>query len=146
MATQKDLDRVYLSICKVVSTLSHARRASVGALVVKGTHIIAEGFNGTPSGMDNRCEIGGVTKPSVIHAEMNCILKLAKSTQSALGGTLYVTMSPCVECAKAIIQSGITRVVFSDGYRDPSGILLLKEANVTIERSGFHQPGDWWEG
>lgn len=134
MANQKDLDRVYLSICSLIATLSCANRSKVGALVVKETHIIAEGFNGTPSGMNNECEINGVTKDSVIHAEMNCILKLAKSTQSAFGSTLYTTVSPCVECAKAIIQSGILRVVYISPYRDLSGLELLKEAGVELER------------
>jgi dCMP deaminase len=103
----------------------------VGALIVKDRMIISDGYNGTPTGFENVCEDAeGHTKPYVLHAEANAITKVAKSNNSSEGATLYITASPCVECAKLIIQSGIKRVVYSENYRDDSGINLLKRANI----------------
>lgn len=110
---------------------SYCRRRKVGALLVKDNAIISDGFNGTPSGFDNICEDQeGVTFPYVLHAEANAITKVARSNNSSLGSTLYVTTSPCMECSKLIIQAGITRVVFSELYRMSDGLKLLQEAGV----------------
>lgn len=110
---------------------SYCQRRKVGALIVKGKMIISDGYNGTPSGFENVCEDeGGVTKPYVLHAEANAITKVARSNNSSDGSTLYITASPCVECAKLIIQAGIKRVVFNEIYRITDGIDLLKRAGV----------------
>ena len=140
MASQSELDKSYLSMCKTWSLLSKARRKKVGCLIVKDGAIISDGYNGTPRGFDNNCEIeidehdksALLTKPEVLHAESNAITKLAKSTQSSEGATMYITISPCVECSKLIIQSGIKRVVFNKIYRNDEGIKLLKKANIEI--------------
>lgn len=137
MASQSELDKSYLSMCKTWSLLSKARRKKVGCLIVKDGAIISDGYNGTPRGFDNNCETRGVgdtlyTKPEVLHAESNAITKLAKSTQSSEGATMYITISPCVECSKLIIQSGIKRVVFNKIYKNDEGIKLLKKANIEI--------------
>ena len=136
MASQKELDEAYLSMAFVWSKLSKARRKKVGCLIVKDNTIISDGFNGTPSGFDNSCEVWDngdwVTKPETIHAESNAISKLALSTQSSFGSTMYITCSPCLDCAKLIIQSKIERVVFSEIYRNDSGIKFLKKAGVDI--------------
>jgi dCMP deaminase len=114
--------------------LSHCERKQVGALIVKDRMIISDGFNGTPSGFDNCCEDeNGVTKWEVLHAEANAILKVASSTQSASGATLYITLSPCQQCSKLIHQAGITRVVYSKEYKDTSGIQFLKKAGVETQ-------------
>ena len=114
--------------------LSHCERKQVGALIVKDRMIISDGFNGTPSGFDNCCEDeNGVTKWEVLHAEANAILKVASSTQSASGATLYITLSPCQQCSKLIHQAGITRVVYSKEYKDTSGIQFLKKAGVKTQ-------------
>ncbi len=106
----------------------------MGALIVKDKSIISDGYNGTPSGFENRCEDEeNVTKPYVLHAEANAITKVAKSSNSSEGATLYVTASPCIECAKLIIQAGIRRVVYTEQYRYTDGIELLKKANVEVE-------------
>lgn len=139
MAKTKELDRVYMNMAKELSTLSKAERGKVGAIIVKENHIIAEGYNGTPMGFDNSCEyydhVGHYhTKPEVLHAESNAITKLARSTQSSDGATLYCTLSPCFDCAKIIIQAGIKRVVYSEKYRSHAGGLgLLHNAGVTTE-------------
>jgi dCMP deaminase len=135
MATQKDLDVKYLEMAEIWADLSKAKRKRVGCLIVKDGSIISDGFNGTPKGFDNNCETRGVgdtlyTKPEVLHAESNAITKLAKSTQSSDGATMYITISPCVDCAKLIIQSGIKRVVFKKVYRNEDGISLLNKANI----------------
>ena len=134
MAAQKDIDKTYLRMCVEWARLSTARRRKVGCLIVKGGQIISDGYNGTPKGFDNNCEdeVNGmlVTKPIVLHAESNAISKLAKSNNSSEGATLYVTCSPCFECSKLIIQSGIKRVVHCHFYRNTSGIELLDEANI----------------
>ena len=123
---QKKLDSVYLNIAKEISTLSHCQRAKVGAVIVKDGNIVSFGYNGTPSSMDNCCEDGNATISEVIHAEMNGILKAAKSGYSVNGATLYLTLSPCKECSKLILQSGIKRVLYLEEYRDVSGIEFLK--------------------
>lgn len=132
----KNRDDKYMAMAEVWATNSYAVRAQVGALIVKDSSIISDGFNGTPAGFDNCCEevVDGelVTKKNVLHAEANAITKLAKSTQSSLGSTLYVTMCPCLECSKLIIQAGIKRVVYGKAYRDLSGIELLKEAGIEV--------------
>jgi dCMP deaminase len=113
--------------------LSHCERKQVGALIVKGRMIISDGFNGTPSGFDNCCEDeDGLTKWEVLHAEANAILKVAASTQSSLGSTLYITLSPCQQCSKLIHQAGIKRVVYSRAYRDTSGLDFLEKAGVEL--------------
>lgn len=183
MAEPKRLDQAYMKCALAMSELSHARRKKVGAILVsKNGHIIAEGYNGTPSGFDNTCEYflsdcrhiwieeeitnylcctkcGNkidkrlmmqnslpisskllVTKPEVLHAESNAISKVARSTNSSEGATLYITLSPCLECSKLIIQSGIKRVVFFETYKTDEGIekldgvVLLEKANIRVER------------
>ena len=114
---------------------SYCKRRQVGALVVKDKMIISDGYNGTPSGFENICEDeNGVTKPYVLHAEANAITKVAKSGNSSAGATLYVTASPCMECSKLIIQSGIKRVVYRDEYRLTDGIDLLRQAGIEVEK------------
>ncbi|MCR5115678.1 MAG: dCMP deaminase family protein [Bacteroidales bacterium] len=136
----KNRDDKYMAMAEIWSTNSYAVRAKVGALIVKDSSIIADGFNGTPSGFDNCCEemVNGelVTKKCVLHAEANAITKLAKSTQSSVGATLYVTMCPCMECSKLIVQAGIRRVVYGKAYRDLSGVNLLKEAGIEVVQYG----------
>ena len=128
-------DHSYLEMAEVWAQNSYCKRRKVGALLVKDRTIISDGYNGTPSGFENICEDeNGVTKPYVLHAEANAITKVAKSGNSSQGATLYVTASPCAECAKLIIQSGITRVVYRDAYRLTDGIDLLKRAAVTVEQ------------
>ena len=126
-------DKSYLEMAEVWAQNSYCKRRKVGALLVKDRTIISDGYNGTPSGFENICEDeNGVTKPYVLHAEANAISKIAKSGNSAEGATLYVTASPCMECAKLIIQSGIRRVVYRDEYRLTDGIDLLKRAGVEV--------------
>ncbi|MFN3757161.1 MAG: deoxycytidylate deaminase [Flavobacterium sp.] len=127
-------DKAYLRIAKEWSKLSYCKRKQVGAIIVKDRMIISDGYNGTPSGFENCCEDEeGFTKWYVLHAEANAILKVAGSTQSCEGATLYITLSPCKECSKLIHQSGIKRVVYLDGYKDDSGIQFLQKAGVEIE-------------
>ena len=115
------------------SKLSHCKRRQVGALIVKGRSIISDGYNGTPSGFENFCEDEqGYTKWYVLHAEANAILKVASTTQSCEGATLYLTMSPCRECSKLIHQAGIRRVVYASEYKDPSGLDFLRKAGVAV--------------
>lgn len=114
---------------------SYCKRRRVGALIVKDSMIISDGYNGTPSGFENVCEDeSGVTKPYVLHAEANAISKIAKSGNSSHGATLYVTASPCIECSKLIIQAGINRVVYRDEYRLNDGVELLRRAGIEVER------------
>lgn len=130
-------DKSYLEMAEVWAQNSYCKRRKVGALLVKDRTIISDGYNGTPSGFENICEDeDGVTKPYVLHAEANAITKVAKSGNSSEGATLYVTASPCAECAKLIIQSGISRVVYRDAYRLTDGIDLLKRAGITVEQKG----------
>jgi dCMP deaminase len=127
------LDRRYLAMAQVWAQNSYCTRRKVGALLVKEKMIISDGYNGTPSGFENVCENeDGRTKPYVLHAEANAITKVAKSHNSSDGATLYVTSSPCMECAKLIIQAGIKRVVYCDEYHNTDGLELLKCANVEI--------------
>ena len=128
-------DERYLEMAAIWARNSYCKRRQVGALIVKDRMIISDGYNGTPSGFENICEgDNGVTKPYVLHAEANAITKVAKSGNSSEGATLYVTASPCIECAKLIIQAGIRRVVYKDEYRLTDGIDLLKEAGIEVER------------
>lgn len=128
---QNLLDRRYLRMASIWAENSYCERRKVGALIVKGSMIISDGFNGTPSGFENVCEdAAGVTKPYVLHAEANAITKVARSNNSSDGATLYVTASPCVECAKLIIQAGIHRVVYNQEYRLTDGIDLLRRAGI----------------
>jgi dCMP deaminase len=130
---QRKYDIAYLKMAQEWAKLSHCERKQVGALIVKERMIISDGFNGTPSGFDNCCEDeDGKTKWEVLHAEANAILKVASSTQSTVGATLYVTLSPCRDCSKLIHQSGITRVVFSNKYKDISGLKFLEKAGVEL--------------
>jgi dCMP deaminase len=165
MASQNNLDIAYMKCASAIAELSRAQRKKVGTVIVSPERqIISEGYNGTPSGFDNECEkidpeitnrglaiscpVDGkhdpsllVTKPEVLHSESNAILKIARSTNSSRGATLYTTLSPCFECAKLIIQSGITRVVFGEQYPYPGhtgkarnpGIELLKEAKIQVD-------------
>ena len=128
-----------MNMARELSKLSHAQRRKVGCLIVKDTHIIAEGINGTPRGFDNNCEYTDhvnhfYTKPEVLHAESNAITKLARSTNSSEGSTLYVTCSPCFDCAKLIIQSGIERVVYDEEYSKIDGLSLLNRAGILVEK------------
>ena len=128
-------DEKYLRMAKIWATNSYCKRRQVGALIVKDNMIISDGYNGTPSGFENICEDeNGVTKPYVLHAEANAITKVARSGNSAAGATLYVTASPCMECSKLIIQSGISRVVYADEYRLDDGIRLLRRAGIEVEK------------
>ena len=129
-------DKSYLEMARVWARNSYCARRQVGALIVKDRMIISDGYNGTPSGFENVCEDeNGVTKPYVLHAEANAITKVAKSGNSSLGATMYVTASPCIECAKLIIQAGIRRVVYSEDYRSSDGLDLLRRAGVEVEKS-----------
>ncbi len=124
-------DNRYLEMAQVWAKNSYCKRRQVGALIVKDRMIISDGYNGTPSGFENICEDeNGVTKPYVLHAEANAITKVAQSGNSSQGATLYVTASPCMECAKLIIQAGIKRVVYQDQYRLMDGIELLQKAGI----------------
>jgi len=127
-------DHSYLEMAQIWAQNSYCKRRKVGALLVKDRMIISDGYNGTPSGFENVCEEDGVTKPYVLHAEANAITKVAKSGNSSDGATLYVTASPCLECSKLIIQSGIKRVVYRDEYRLTDGVDLLRRAGIEVER------------
>lgn len=131
---QHQLDQRYLRMARIWAENSYCQRRQVGALVVKDQRIISDGYNGTPSGFENQCEDEqGVTYPYVLHAEANAITKLARSSNNSDGATLYVTASPCIECAKLIIQAGIKRVVYGEKYRLDDGLNLLKKANIKVE-------------
>ena len=128
-------DDKYLQMAAVWAKNSYCKRRQVGALLVKDKMLISDGYNGTPSGFENVCEDeNGVTKPYVLHAEANAISKVAKSGNSSAGATLYITASPCIECAKLIIQAGITRVVYKDEYRLLDGVELLRRAGIEVEK------------
>ena len=128
---QELLDSRYLRMAHIWAENSYCVRRKVGALLVKNGTIISDGFNGTPSGFENICEDeNNVSKPYVLHAEANAITKIARSSQNSDGATLYVTASPCIDCAKLIIQSGIRRVVFGEKYRLDDGVALLKRAGI----------------
>lgn len=128
---QEVLDKRYLRMAGIWAENSYCHRRKVGAIIVKDKMIISDGYNGTPAGFENVCEdADGITKPYVLHAEANAITKVARSNNSSDGATLYVTASPCLECAKLIIQSGIKRVVFNDLYRLADGIELMRRAGI----------------
>ncbi|MDD2327565.1 MAG: dCMP deaminase family protein [bacterium] len=130
---QELLDRRYMRMAFIWAENSYCRRRQVGALLVKEKMIISDGYNGTPSGFENVCEDEhDVTKPYVLHAEANAITKVARSNNSSEGATLYVTSSPCIECAKLIIQAGIRRVVYADAYRLSDGVELLQRAGIEL--------------
>lgn len=130
---QEVLDKRYLTMARIWAENSYCVRRKVGALIVKDKMIISDGYNGTPSGFENKCEDEkNITFPYVLHAEANAITKVSKSNNSSESATLYVTTSPCIECSKLIIQSGIKRVVFCDKYHNEEGINLLKKANIEI--------------
>ena len=130
---QLKYDTAYLKMAHEWAKLSHCKRKQVGAIIVKDRMIISDGFNGTPTGFENPCENEeDYTKWYVLHAEANAILKVASSTQSCKGATLYITLSPCKECSKLIHQAGIKRVVYANGYKDDAGLKFLKKAEVEI--------------
>lgn len=131
---QLKLDERYLAMARIWSLNSYCVRRQVGALMVKDKMIISDGYNGTPSGFENVCEDGDKTKPYVLHAEANAISKVAKSNNSSMGATMYITASPCIECAKLIIQAGISRVVYSEEYRSSEGIDLLRRAGIEVDQ------------
>ncbi len=144
MPEQIDLDITYLKMASEWAQLSKAVRRKVGCLIVKDDQIISDGYNGTPAGYDNTCEFVNEsfldraenklqTKKEVLHAESNALMKLAKSTNSSKDSTIYLTMSPCFECAKLIIQAGVTRVVFSSEYRNKEGVEFLRSNNIIAE-------------
>ncbi|VAV86132.1 dCMP deaminase [hydrothermal vent metagenome] len=136
MPEEKQLkyDKAYLRMAEEWGKLSYCNRKQVGAIIVKDRMIISDGYNGTPTGFENICEDEeGYTKWYVLHAEANAILKVAASTQSCMGATLYITLSPCQECSKLIHQAGIVRVVFSKTYRDNSGLQFLKKAGIDVK-------------
>ncbi len=138
-AKQYRYDRAYMRMAREWARLSHCERKQVGALIVKDRMIIADGYNGAPTGFPNPCENeGGDTHWYVLHAEANAITKLARSNNSSTGATLYITLSPCRECAKLIHQAGIERVVYRDVYKDSSGLVFLNQAGVEI----VHLPDD----
>ena len=131
---QKKYDVTYLKMAKEWGNLSYCERRKVGALIVKNNRIISDGYNGTPSGFENFCEDDdGYTKWYVLHAEANAITKVASSTQSCDGATLYITLSPCKQCSKLIYQAKIKRLVYAVQYKDTSGIEFLKKAGVVVD-------------
>ena len=135
ISKQQKYDEAYLRMAREWSQLSHCERRKVGALIVKDRMIISDGYNGTPTGFENICEDEeGYTKWYVLHAEANAILKVASSNHACKGATLYLTMSPCRECAKLIHQAGIIRLVYAEAYKDPSGIEFLQRAGVVVEQ------------
>lgn len=130
---QMKYDKAYLKMALEWAELSYCTRKKVGALIVKDKMIISDGYNGTPSGFENVCENEeGQTKWYVLHAEANAILKVAKSTHSCDGATLYLTMSPCKDCSKLVHQAGIQRLVYIQGYKDDSGLQFLRKAGVEV--------------
>ncbi|QAA82251.1 dCMP deaminase family protein [Aequorivita sp. H23M31] len=131
---QHKYDLAYLRMAEEWGKLSYCKRKKVGAIIVKDKMIISDGYNGTPTGFENVCEDeDGGTKWYVLHAEANAILKVASSTQSCQGATLYITMSPCKDCSKLVHQAGITRLVYKNEYKDDSGLDFLRKAGVAIE-------------
>ena len=133
MDKQTKYDQAYLQMAATWGQLSYCERKKVGALIVKDRMIISDGYNGTPTGFENFCEDEeGYTKWYVLHAEANAILKVAASTQSSKGATLYITLSPCQNCSKLIHQAGIIRVVYSKSYKDLSGVKFLEQAGIEV--------------
>lgn len=137
---QEQFDFRYLKMAQIWAENSYCKRRKVGALIVKNRMIISDGYNGTPSGFENNCEDeNNRTFPYVLHAEANAITKIARSNNSSEGATLYITSSPCLECAKLIIQSGIIRVVYSDNYRSDDGIELLQKAKIEVIKKEINE-------
>jgi len=143
MIMKEKFKRAYMQTAQTFAELSHARRLKVGAIVVKEDRIISIGYNGMPAGWDNNCEdelhqpvgrVNLVTKPEVLHAETNAIAKLAKSNDSGNGATMFITHSPCIECAKLIYQSGINHIMYMQNYRDDAGIKFLEKSGVVVEQ------------
>jgi len=140
MAKQQELDSVYMGTALLHARLSKARRAQVGAVIVTAQGTVLTGFNGTAVGRPNECENSGwfsgdlVTKPEVIHAELNCILKAAREGVSCLGATVYTSLSPCVPCSAMLVNAGISRLVFKDTYRDTEGLQLLESCGIITEQ------------
>ena len=142
MADQKSLDETYMGTALLHARLSKAIRAQVGAILVTSQGVTLTGYNGTATGRPNECEtehidkdwfVTRITKPEVIHAELNCILKAAREGVSCIGATMYVTLSPCVPCAAMMIQAGVKRLVYKEMYRDQGGINLLRDAAIDVE-------------
>jgi dCMP deaminase len=140
---KQKLKEAYMKTAETFAELSHARRLHVGAIVVKDDRIISIGYNGMPAGWDNNCEdelhqpvgrVDLVTKPEVLHAETNAIAKLAKSNESGMGATMFITHAPCLDCAKLIYQSGISSVLYRNAYRDTSGVTFLERSGVTVDQ------------
>ena len=137
--TQEQSDKYYIKVAQLCANNSYALKLKVGAVIVKDDQIISDGFNGTPCGFENRCETKNIngelqTLPYVLHAESNAILKCAKYGRPTNGSTLYITHSPCIECAKLIIQAGIIRVVYLEDYRKAEGLELLKKVGINVEK------------
>ena len=128
------IEYTYMQVAYQFAKLSYAERRQVGCILVKNEQVISFGYNGTPRGFDNQCELDNTTKPEVLHAESNAITKVAQSTMGSGGAELYTTTAPCFSCSKIIIQSGISRVYYSETYRDMSGIELLEQANIEVIR------------
>jgi dCMP deaminase len=135
MPTKQQTDTLYMQVAEGHAKLSKAKRKKVGACLVTANGTILGGVNGTPRGMSNVCEENGITKPEVIHAELNCILKAAREGVSCVGATMYVTLSPCLQCAAMLVQAGVSRVLYREQYRDTKGIDLLWDAGVEVEVS-----------
>lgn len=130
----RELDKRYLRMTRIWAENSYCERRKVGAIIVKNNSIISDGYNGTPSGFENICEDqDGLTLPYVLHAEANAITKVARSTNNSEGSTIYITASPCIECAKLIIQAGIKKVIYCEEYRTRDGLELLEKAGVETE-------------
>lgn len=137
--TQKQSDKYYIKVAQLCAKNSYAVNLQVGAIIVKDGQIMSDGFNGTPCGFENKCEVKSIdgtlyTLSYVLHAESNAILKCAKYGRPTNGSTLYITHSPCIECAKLIIQAGIIRVVYLEDYRKTEGLELLKKAGINVEK------------
>jgi len=150
MANRKNLDKTYMAMAEELSKLSYANRKKVGCLIVKDSQIISEGYNGTPKGFSNVCEYYShveeeYTKPEVLHAESNAITKIARSNNSSVGATVYVTLAPCFECSKLIIQAGIERVLFKDSYPN-NGISLLRKAGIQVNCIDEYDVKDYDKG
>ena len=137
--TQEQSDKYYIKVAQLCAKNSYALKLQVGAIIVKDGQIMSDGFNGTPCGFENKCEVKSIdgslhTLSYVLHAESNAILKCAKYGKSTNGATLYITHSPCIECAKLIIQAGIVRVVYLDVYRTIDGIVILRKSGINVEK------------
>lgn len=134
--SQEKFLKFYMRVAEEASRMSYATRLKVGAVAVKDHRILSVGYNGTPPNFDNQCEVDGKTRPEVIHAEQNCIYKMARDGQPALGATLFVTHSPCMECAKAIATSGFQSVYYRHHYRSPEGVEFLSKLGIDIQQLG----------